>query len=142
MEMIRRDTDYAIRGLLFLAKAPGRNSTCGQIGEACGIPRSFAHKILKRLADAGIVTSRTGCTGGGELRAGPACITLRHVVGTVQGPLSVSRCVTAPAVCGRSESCPLSVQWREIQDKIDGFLGSTTLQDLLASASESDALTT
>jgi len=133
MEIIRRDTDYAIRGLVHLASVNADMTSCGQLAEATGIPKSFAHKILKRLADAGLIFSSTGRTGGFRLSKDPKRIALRDVVEAVQGPVSVSRCVTDPAACGNSSTCPLSKKWRKLQDALSQFLTDTTLDDILRS---------
>ncbi len=68
MELIRRDTDYAIRGLVQLARIGKGPTPCQVIAGACDIPRSFAYKILRRMARAGFVSSRGGRFGGFALR--------------------------------------------------------------------------
>ena len=140
MEIIRRDTDYAIRALLHLALAPEEAISCAELAEASAIPKSFAYKILKKMAKAGIVASRSGRAGGFRLNKSPKRIFLREVVETVQGPVTVSRCVLDPTACARSDDCPVSVEWGRLQDGIVRFLKQTTLQDLLRSlASEKGA---
>jgi len=135
MELIRRDTDYAIRSLLYLAGESEQSATCAAIGKACAIPRSFAHKILKRLANAGLVTSRTGRAGGFRLAKDLAKITLGEVVAIMQGPLSVSRCVSVPESCERSSECPVSAAWGRIERQLADVLDDTTLGAIAASAS-------
>ena len=51
MKIIRQETDYAIRGLLHLAVTNGGQARCAELAGACGIPFSFAHKILTKLAN-------------------------------------------------------------------------------------------
>ncbi len=133
MELIRRDTDYAIRSLLYLASESEQSATCAAIGEACAIPRSFAHKILKKLANAGLVASRTGRTGGFSLARDLTKITLGEVVKIMQGPLSLSRCVSVPESCERSSECPVSAAWSQIEHQLADVLDDTTLGAIAAS---------
>ena len=131
MEIIRRDTDYAIRALLHLALSGKGAMSCSALAKAAGIPRSFAYKILKRMADANIVASRNGRTGGFRLKKNPKRIFLRAVVEAVQGQVAVSKCVLDLRACPRRESCPLTARWSKLEHSILDFLDRTTLNDLL-----------
>lgn len=131
MHVIRRDTDYAIRGLLHLARSNGRRLSCTTLARVCNVPRSFAHKILRRLTTARIVNSCTGRSGGFALNRPPEAIHLSHVVNAIQGSIAISRCVVNPRVCSLSDGCPLSTKWYELQSRIVQFLENTTLQDVL-----------
>lgn len=130
MEIIRKETDYAIRALLHLARAEGRQTRCAEVAQSCDIPKSFAYKILGRLAGAGLVVGRAGRAGGFRLNRSPKRITLRHVVDAVQGPLAVSPCLVDPAACSRRKGCPVAAKWVTLQRSIVNFLGHTTLDDL------------
>lgn len=131
MAIIRRDTDYAIRALLHLARSDAEAMSCQRIAGACDIPGSFAHKILKKMTSAGLVSSRSGRKGGFQLKKRPEEISLRDVTRCVQGPVSVRECVVDPRACSRSNGCPLRTEWRRLQGDIAEFLGGTTLQDAL-----------
>ena len=131
MEIIRRDTDYAVRALLYLASTKDESASCRQLAEACDIPQSFAHKILKKLANASLVVSRAGRAGGFRLNREPEQVSLHDVLKAIQGSVTISRCVREPKVCPRRPSCPLSVQWSKLQDSLVGLLDDTTLQDLM-----------
>ncbi len=132
MEIIRRDTDYAIRAVLQLAVSPEETMSCTELAKATGIPRSFAHKILKKMAGAGIVSSRGGRAGGYRLRESWGRTSLRAIVEAVQGPVTVSECVLDPTTCRRGDDCPVSAEWSKLQDSIVGFLDQTTLQNMIA----------
>ena len=131
MEIIRRETDYAVRALLYLAGSESQSASCRELADACDIPQSFAHKFLKKLATASVVTCRVGRAGGFQLNRPPERITLHDVLNAVQGPVSVSRCARDPKACPRGPRCPLSAQWRTLQDNLVGLLDDTTLTDLL-----------
>ncbi len=132
MDIIRRHTDYAIRTLLCLAEEDGEILTGQRLAESCDVPTSFAYKILRKLAEAGIVDSRRGRPGGFRLSRRPEDISLREVVEAVQGSVSVGRCVQDPGACDRSRGCPVSPKWDELQRRIVGFLEGTTIADICA----------
>jgi Rrf2 family protein len=131
MSLIRTDTDYAIRALLCLARSGGSMS-CGPLAADCDIPRSFAHKILKSLARAGMVRSQTGRCGGFSLCKDPKTITLLEVAQAIQGPVLVRQCVLDSDACSRNKDCPVCGEWRRLQDSIATFLSRTSIADTAA----------
>ena len=134
MELIRRHSDYAIRALLYLACAEKDRTPCGELAQACAIPKSFAYKILGKLANAGLVSSRAGRPGGFRLCKTPNRISLHQVVEAVQGPISVAKCILDYCDYGQRSCCPLSAQWRKLQDDTVRFLKKTTLGKVLAAS--------
>ncbi|MFW6189490.1 MAG: RrF2 family transcriptional regulator [Planctomycetota bacterium] len=134
---IRQDTDYAVRALIHLALAPDEKSTGSEVAASCRIPKSFAYKILKKMARSGLVDSKCGRTGGYRLSADPEKITLADVVTTMQGPVTMRRCLLESRDCPFSGECAVSAKWSEVQRVIADFLGRTTLQELVESFRES-----
>lgn len=131
MDIIRRDTDYAFRGLSCLARLKHGGATCAEVAKSCDIPKSFAHKLLRKLADAGIVESRPGRSGGFRLRGKPGEISFRAIIEAIQGRLSVNRCVIDPDACSRSKGCGVHPGLRELQKRMTDFLDHITLLEVL-----------
>ncbi len=131
MQIIKRDTDYAIRGLLYLARTCNGVVSCAELAEACDMPRTFVHKIFKKMVNMGILTSRIGRAGGFQLAKKSKQIFLSEVVEAVQGPVSVSSCVLDVNACANRGKCPLSAQWGSLQRSITAFLDDTSLHDML-----------
>ena len=68
---VTRAGEYAIIGLLYLAKQPAeRTIMIDEISEAEGVPKSFLAKIFQSLAKGSFVRSHRGAGGGFSL-AGP-----------------------------------------------------------------------
>ena len=105
--------------------------SCARVAAAAGIPKSFTHKILKKMVNAGIVESRNGRNGGFRLAKSPKEILLSDVVEAIQGTAAVSKCVIDPEACARTTQCPVSSEWRKLQDTIVAFLNQTTLHNVL-----------
>lgn len=133
MQIVRRKTDYGIRLLLELSRSDHVATPCWQLAKACGTPKSFTYKVLRKLASAGLVSSLEGRPGGFKLTKKPRAISLYQIVDLLQGPISVSRCVLDSAACDRGPNCPVSRRWSTLEKSVIGFLKRTTLADLLKS---------
>jgi DNA-binding IscR family transcriptional regulator len=60
-------------------------------------------------------------------------VTLLDVVEAIEGPLSLTNCTPDPAGCARSEDCPATSIWLEVQEKMAEVLRGTSIEDLVAS---------
>jgi Rrf2 family transcriptional regulator, iron-sulfur cluster assembly transcription factor len=131
MDIIRRNTDYALRAAVELADRFGREPVATkQIADRRKIPYQLACKLLQRLHNAGIVKSTMGPAGGFTLGRNPSRITVRQVVEAVQGPVRLSRCLVSKSFCGLSRCCPINPELGRLQIKINAFLDGLTLQQL------------
>ena len=130
MELTRKG-EYAIRGIVYLAKQPaGKVVLVSDIAEATDVPQTFLAKIFQSFAKIGLVNSFRG-TGGGFLLGRPASqITLLQVVEAVEGPINPNRCLIGEGSCDRSAECTVHPVWRKIQSEIANILDGVTLEDL------------
>lgn len=85
------------------------------------------HQLLK----AGLVRSSSGQTGGFELGRSPVQISLLDIIVTIQGSVSLNKCLVDGYVCCRRRTCPVHKKLDEFQKQIDNFFAGTTLQDLI-----------
>ncbi|HSW61805.1 MAG TPA: Rrf2 family transcriptional regulator [Dissulfurispiraceae bacterium] len=60
---IKRETDYAIRCIFYLAGREDHLVLVDEIAQEMAIPKSFAAKILQKLARAGLVHLLSGSEG-------------------------------------------------------------------------------
>jgi Rrf2 family iron-sulfur cluster assembly transcriptional regulator len=131
MDIIRRNTDYALRAAVELADRFGREPVATkQLADRRNIPYQLACKLLQRLHKAGIVKSEMGPAGGFTLGRNPSKITVRQVVEAVQGPVLLSRCLVSKSFCGLSRRCPVNPELGRLQYKINAFLNGVTLKHL------------
>lgn len=130
MELTRKG-EYAIRGIVFLAKQPaGKVILVSDVAEATGVSQTFLAKIFQSFAKLGLVNSFRG-TGGGFILGRPAAkITLRQVVEAVEGPIIPNRCLSVDENCSREAECTVHPIWRKIQGEVASILESVTLEDL------------
>lgn len=131
MDIIRRNTDYALRAMAHLAKNYGGESISTRIiSEREDISYQLACKLMQKMNDAGLVTSTMGPKGGFTLSKEPSQINLLEIIQAVQGPLSVNKCLAEEDICPRKDLCPLTGKMKELQDYIVNFLSDATLGDL------------
>lgn len=130
--MVRRDTDYAMRALVYLAEHPDEGAvsvkTLADLGD---IPIDYAYKVMRKLSEANITNSYMGAKGGFILGRAPENITLLDVIDAIQGPVCVSNCVINPGVCHRRPTCRVSPRWGRIQKSIMDLLNQTTLANII-----------
>jgi len=134
MNVLRQETDYALRLMALLAAKNGeqpKSIPTRVLAEQSDVSYEFACKILQKLHEAGLVVSVMGPKGGYQLAKSAKDITLLEVVAAVQGPVSVSDCLLGKDGCSRKDKCPLSPKMEELQKYMEGFLNNITLEAAL-----------
>jgi Rrf2 family transcriptional regulator, iron-sulfur cluster assembly transcription factor len=131
MQITRRE-EYALRGVIFLAKQPNEKVTLvGEVSRVQKIPEKFLAKIFQRLAKAGVLRSMRGAKGGFLLRRPADEITMREVLEAMEGPLAINRCLLQRGECVEEMECPLHEIWEEAQKGLLKVLERTTIKDLV-----------
>jgi len=146
MLSLTKKTDYALVALATL----GRRKLAGQgpvsarvVAEEYGLPQPLLMNILKELAQAKIVVSKRGATGGYELASDPVGLTVLEVVTAIEGPVRLAECCEGLPVVGQgcaveATSCPARGAVRLLHQRIVALFEEMTLADLFAEA-EADA---
>jgi Rrf2 family protein len=131
MDVIRRNTDYALRMTVELADRQAASPVSTKnLADRQNIPYHLACKLLQRLNKAHIVKSTMGPEGGFTLSKNPSKITVRQVVEAVQGPVRLCRCLFEKGFCALSRRCPINPQLALLQKNINTFLSDLTLKQL------------
>jgi Rrf2 family transcriptional regulator, iron-sulfur cluster assembly transcription factor len=133
---VTRAGEYAVIGLLYLAKQPPQRMVMiDEISEAEGVPKSFLAKIFQSLAKSGFVRSHRGAGGGFSLAKPAGEITLLQVLHCIEGVFALQKCVTDEPECvvstTRMSSCTLCAVFTEAQNRVNEVFARTTLTDLL-----------
>lgn len=135
MQVIRQNTDYALRAMIHLAERGDEGPVSARkLAQAEQISPQFASKIMQKLQAAHLVTSTMGPKGGFVLARPAEEINLLDVVQAVQGRVSVSDCIFSRDVCPRRPSCPISPRLAVLQGMIEGFLKDISVADLVNGA--------
>lgn len=134
MLRITKLTDYATVVLTVLAEQPGRIHRAPELAERSGVEPATVAKVLKRLAQAGLVASFRGATGGYRLARPPQSMPLADIVEAMEGPLGMTACSVHDGDCGIETHCGIRAGWQRINDVLLDALNRTTLADMLAPA--------
>ena len=97
-----------------------------------GISLGYLEKILPVLVKNGIVVGIQGKGGGYRLRREPEAYTLGQILRLTEGslaPVACLECGSAP--CDRAGDCPTLPVWTELDRRINDYLDSVTLADLV-----------
>ena len=136
MDVVRRNTDYAVRLMMNLAGQYGHGPVSTRVAareEDVSYP--LACKLMQRLHGSKLIDSCMGPRGGFSLGRAPSEITLLEVVEAIQGPISVNRCLLTSDACTRQVSCPVRARLVSVQKTIVDSLAGITFDDLLESKS-------
>ena len=141
MKLINRDTDYAVRALVVIARKKGneRISTL-ELEDTLSIPRPFLRKILQALQKAGIVDSAQGNQGGFTLARPAEKILLADIMCVFQGDLKMVECLRNKKICPSRQTCPLRAKLKDIESTVVSQLNGITLASLLDGRHKSAAL--
>lgn len=131
MLRIAKLTDYAALLLTRMAESPQDARSAADLAVLAGIESPTAAKVLKTLAQAGLVASRRGAAGGYRLARDPAAITMADVVAAMEGPIGMTECVVHEGACGHEHQCHTRANWRRISVAIETALRAVTLADML-----------
>lgn len=133
MLRISRETDYAVRVLLALARhAPGERVLTREVREEMLIPKHIVGRVVARLAKGGFIESLRGRGGGIRLARPPQEINLREVVTFFERSFSISDCLESPEICPFTSACPVRRRWARLQNLVLRELESITFADLAA----------
>ena len=130
-------TEYSLIIAISLAKR--RRAGLGalsarELADTERLPADYVEQILLRLRRAGLVESTRGAKGGYVLARDPESLTVRDVMAASERQTFELNCESHPVDpdrCGPTASCDIRPVWVSLQKRIDQFLDSVTVADLL-----------
>ncbi|MFW5951766.1 MAG: RrF2 family transcriptional regulator [Gemmatimonadota bacterium] len=131
-----RTAEHAVRALLYIAANGPDALKASAIARYLGAPPNYMSKTLHALANAGILSSRRGPTGGFRLAVDPAELTLARIIEVVDDPAPKDICLIENTRCSDRSPCAVHAQWKKVSEQVWGPLRATTLADLNPSASD------
>ena len=130
--MITRETDYAIRTILYLSRRNNDTVVSTKIlSEQMLIPYRFLRRIVKQLVENGLVSSRKGHGGGIRLLKQPEEISVYDICQIFGKPgVTLNQCLTDKGKCEFLDTCTVHTKLEEIQEELDRRLQSVTFSQL------------
>lgn len=131
---LTRQTNYAIRILMYCAANDGRLSRIPEIAAAYGVSELFLFKILQPLVENSLVATVRGRNGGVRLARPASDITLFDVVRVTEENFAMAECFEKETTdCPLIDSCGLNAALREALNAFFGVLMRHTIADLIRS---------
>ncbi len=132
MLRVTKLTDYATVVMTVLAHHSDAVLSASELAERAGLETTTVSKLLKPLAQAGLVEGFRGANGGYRLVRPADQIGLIEIVEAMEGPLGMTECSVHSGNCGIEQSCGVRANWRRINDVVIEALRGVTLAQMLA----------
>lgn len=132
MLRVTRLTDYATVVLTVLAAKPDAVLSASELAEHARLEAPTVSKLLKPLAQAGLVEGFRGANGGYRLARPADEIGLIEIVEAMEGPLGMTECSVHAGNCGIEDHCGVRANWRRINNVVIEALRDVTLAQMLA----------
>lgn len=135
MLRISKLADYATGVMSLAARRPEDVHSAAKVALALGIGQATASKILKLLAQGGLVKAQRGVKGGYVLARAPERISLAEIIDAIEGiPLGLTECSSMPGLCVQESGCLVRGNWQRISVTIRRALEGVTLADMVLPA--------
>lgn len=135
MIRINRQTDYAIRLILYLAQQEeGTRVSTAEVRREMQIPPALAQRIVADLARGEFIQTFPGRDGGLVLARPAEKINLRQIVEHFEGKFFISDCLVDKGNCPFDNKCPVRFRWVKLQSQIVLELEQITFSDLAQDA--------
>ncbi|HTO29742.1 MAG TPA: iron-responsive transcriptional regulator RirA [Pararhizobium sp.] len=129
---LTKQTNYAVRMLMYCAANDGRLSRVPEIAKAYGVSELFLFKILQPLNKAGLVETVRGRNGGVRLPKPASEITLFDIVKVTEDSFAMAECFEAGEIdCPLVDSCGLNSALRKALNAFFEVLQQYSIDDLV-----------
>ncbi|MGN6583042.1 MAG: iron-responsive transcriptional regulator RirA [Rhizobiaceae bacterium] len=127
---LTRQTNYAIRLLMYCAANTGRLSRVAEIASAYNVSELFLFKILQPLVENGLVETVRGRNGGVKLARPANEISLFDVVRVTEENFVMAECFESEIVdCPLVDSCGVNATLRKALGAFFDVLANYTIAD-------------
>ncbi|MCR5845048.1 MAG: RrF2 family transcriptional regulator [bacterium] len=133
--MVSTKGRYALRVMIDLAEhGDGRYIAMKEVAKRQNISLKYLEKIMPLLVGGSLVEGVHGKGGGYRLTRQPEEYRIGEVLRLTEGDLAPVACLECSAApCERHEDCRTLPMWSELNDRINGYLDSVTIADLMKS---------
>ncbi len=128
---LTRQTNYAVRMLMYCAVRKGELSRVPDIARAYGVSELFLFKILQPLVSAKIVETVRGRHGGIRLARPASDVSLLEIVKTTEDNFAMAECFENDlADCPLVNNCALNSALREALNAFFAVLAKYSIEEL------------
>ncbi|OGS45830.1 MAG: hypothetical protein A2539_05525 [Elusimicrobia bacterium RIFOXYD2_FULL_34_15] len=136
MKLINKDTDCAVRAILYIEKNSNRLVSTSLLNSEFNISRHYLRKILHILQIKRILKSVKGVKGGFLLVRPADKISLIDLVRIFQGEVNLNKCFFKKKICANIKTCPLRKEVKNIERYVVNRLKAVTIAQLSKKSGE------
>ncbi len=129
-------TEYALRVLALMARTPAERFSVRRLHEALDLPEKYLGRLMRQLAEAGLLTATRGKNGGYELATPADEVSLLKIVEICEGLDSFHRCMLGLDWCDPKHPCALHAQVAEPRADFCRLLERTTVAHVAHSSAQ------
>jgi Rrf2 family protein len=117
--------------LMHLAQRTERASwSAREIAENYDIPLELLAKILQKLVQKGLLVSHAGTHGGYSLSRPAGRISAAEVIEAIEGPLSLTNCVSDDGLCSQFEKCNVKSPLQRLNEIVAQTFRDLTIEEM------------
>jgi len=131
VNLITRNTDYAIRALCYIVKSNKDIVSVKELVKGLEMPKPFLRKVLQELNRRGILRSYKGKNGGFVLATRPEKIYIGKLIEIFQGPIKLQEHTFKKKICPEIKSCVLKKKIDAMEKYTISGLNSLSIASLL-----------
>lgn len=123
---------YALRVMIDLAiNSNGNFISLKDIAQRQEISNKYLEQIIAMLNKVGYLQTARGNNGGYKLAKEPKEYRVGDILRATEGELTSVYCITDEGQCKRIENCKTHSLWKGLDDVINEYVDSKTLEDLI-----------
>ena len=107
--------------------------TIREIANRQDVSVAYLEQLLNKLRKSRLIKSRKGPGGGYVISKKPEEISVGMILNSLEGPVAITQCLdpSAGKGCKRVDGCVARLLWKSLGEKIESFLDTINLNDLL-----------
>jgi Rrf2 family protein len=136
VKLINRNTNYAIRSLIYIAETQ-KVVTVSELVRSLHIPKALLRRIMQILSKRNILKSTRGKNGGFLLNKNPSAIYAMDIAKIFQSDIKPVNCIFMGDACSNIRHCLIKDKGRKIEKDIAYWLKSISIFSLVHCAKSS-----
>ena len=139
MLRVTKLTDYATVVMTVLAKSADRVQSATDIALSARLEIPTVSKVLKPLAQAGLVDGFRGANGGYRLARPAEQIDLLQIVEAIEGPIAMTECSEQHPHCELLGHCDAASNWQSVNRILSDALAQIQLASMIQNAPDANS---
>lgn len=132
MLRISKIVDYGILVLTHMAAESTHVCSAADLATSLGLGQPVVSKVLKLLAQHGLVASTRGAHGGYRLGRPAEAINIAQIIDALEDqPFGLTECTALPGVCTVEAACRIRPYWQRINAVVRRTLESVSVADMI-----------